>query len=59
MMLMLQAGGGAAVMPMLVALVMLMVRVLPAVLRVLGPLEMPMARALQVMHWWMVLLVML
>ena len=50
-MLMLQVGGGAAVMPMLVALVML--------LRVLAPLLMPMARALQVMHWWMVLLVML
>ena len=46
-------------MPMLVVLVMLMVSVLPAVLRVFAPLVMPMARALQVMHWWMVLLVML
>ena len=45
-MLMLRVGGGAAVMPMLVALVMLIVRVLPAVLRVLAPLVMPMARAL-------------
>ena len=58
-MLMLRVGGGAAVMLTLVALVMLMVRVLPAVLRVLAPLVMSMARALQVMHWWMVLLVML
>ena len=55
----LRSGVGAAVMLMLVALVMWMVRVLPAVLRVFAPLVMPMARALQVMHWWMVLLVML
>ena len=41
-MLMLRLGGGAAVMLMLVALVMLMVRVLPAVLG--APLVMPMAR---------------
>ena len=54
-MLMLGVGGGAAVMLTLVALVMLMVRVPPAVLR--APLVMPMARALQVMNWWMVLLV--
>ena len=57
LMLMLRVGGGAAVMLTLVALVMLMVRVPPAVLR--APLVMPMARALQVMNWWMVLLVML
>ena len=50
-MLMLRVGGGAAVMLTLVALVMLMVRVLCGVLRVLAPLVMPMARALQVMQW--------
>ena len=55
MMLMLRPGGGAGVMLTLVALVMLMMRVLPAVLRVLAPLVMPMARLLQVMHLWMVL----
>ena len=51
-MLMLWPAGGAAVMLTLVTLVMLMVRVPPAVLR--APLLMPTARALQVMHWWMV-----
>ena len=44
MMLMLRMGGDAAVMRTLVALVMLMVRVPPVVLR--APLVMPMARAL-------------
>ena len=48
-----------AAMLTLVALVMLMVRVLPAVVRVLVLLVMPMARALQVMHCRMVPLVML
>ena len=38
----------------LMLLVMLMVRVPPAVLRVLAPLVMPMARVLQLMHLWMV-----
>ena len=38
--------GGVPVILMLVALVMLMVRVLPAELRVLASLVMPMARAL-------------
>ena len=57
MMLMLRVGGGAAVTLTLVALVRLMVRVLPAVLGALARLVMPKVRALQVMHWWMVLLV--
>ena len=56
---MLRQGGAVAVMLMLVALLMLMVRMLPAELWVLAPLVMPIARALQVMLWWMVLLVML
>ena len=43
---MLWVGGGVAVMLMLMALVMLLVRVLPAELRVLPLLVMPMARAL-------------
>ena len=58
-MLMLRLGGGVALMLALVALVMLMVGVLPAVVLVLAPLVMPMARALQVMHWRMVAVVML
>ena len=58
-MLRLRVDGSSAVMLTLVAMVMLMLRVLSAVLRMLAPLVMPMARALQVMHWWVVLLVML
>ena len=42
---MLWVGGGVAVMLILVALVMLMVRVLPAELGMLALLVMPMARA--------------
>ena len=42
---MLWVGGGVAVMLMLVALVMLLVRVLPSELRVLALLLMPMTRA--------------
>ena len=48
-----------ALMLILVAPVMLMVRMLPAVLRVLAPLVMPIARALLMMPWWMLLLVIL
>ena len=56
---MLWVGGGVAVMLMLVALVMLLVRVPRAELQVLALLVMPRARALQVMPWWVVLLVVL
>ena len=53
---MLWVPGGVAVMLLLVALVMVLVRVPPAELRVLVPLVMSRARALQVMLWWMVVL---
>ena len=43
----------------LVLLVMLMVILVPVVLQLLAPLVTPMVRALLVMHWWVVRLVML
>ena len=43
----------------LVLLVMLIVMLVPVVLRVLALLVTPMVRALLVMHWWVVPLVML